>query len=512
MAKSILSEAASVRTPPPLIAALFSAIALRGAPRRGDVDTDRRIGLRPDNLGEVAGVASALRRARAGLDEVVLAIVGSLRRRIFGARLGLARALRRRLGAGVSAWRRGARRSGRRPELLVDVVGGKLALDVRETGSQRLQNALQIGKTRLRALVRARVFSFQFGQMRVERGVDRGRGLERGRAFRLVGLPQLFDELPHDWARFFGPRGLRRQRVDPTADRVDLPGDGSQVDLGGVPIVKPARDLVGDLFKNLALDRLGGARLQLGLERAQQGFDRIEVDRRRDRVESRAELVENRVQLPRADLRVSEVVKLVADFGEYRLQRLGVGVGAAGGGKLGVEIVQEPFDWAGVDGRRRKRLKRLADAIDASRQVVERARIERCGSGRPSDFLIEPRRDLLQTLFDRDKRRRRSGALDLSAGFREKRGHLCGLGMGSGARAEPFDAISEFPDLALQPFKRRCAQRCRSEEIAHFFRLPPDAFKRFGLYRRRREAVDLVPDRPNLAFEPGGRRLRVMRP
>ena len=130
---------------------------------------------------------------------------------------------------------------------------------------------------------------------------------------------------------------------------------------------------------------------------------------------------------------------------------------------------------------------------------------------RASEFLIEPRCDLLQTPLDRDERRRGRGAFDLPTGFREKRGHLGGLELGSGARAEPLDAVSQFADLALQPFERGRAQRSRSEEIAHFFRLPPDAFKRLRLYRRRREAIDLAADRANLAFEPGGRRLRVMR-
>ena len=221
--------------------------------------------------------------------------------------------------------------------------------------------------------------------------------------------------------------------------------------------------------------------------------------------------MENRVQLARADLRVSEAVELVADFDKYRLEGLGVGVGAAGGGELGVEIAQEPFDGAGVDRCGRERLKRLADAIDAARQVVERARIDRRGSVRASDFLIEPRRDLLETPLDRDERRRGRRAFDLSTGFREKRGHLGGLEVRSGTCAEPLDAVSQFADLALQPLKRRRAQRSRGEEIAHFFRLPPDEFKRFRLYRRRREAVDLAADRPNLAFEPGNRRLRVMR-
>ena len=221
--------------------------------------------------------------------------------------------------------------------------------------------------------------------------------------------------------------------------------------------------------------------------------------------------MENRVQPPRADLRIGEAIELVADFDKYRLEGLGVGVGTAGGGELGVEIAQKPFDGAGVDRCGRKRLERLADAINASRQVVERARIERCGSVRASEFLIEPRRDLLQTPLDRDERRGGRGAFDLPTGFREQRGHLGGLEVGSGTRAKPLDAVGQFADLALQPFERRRAQRGRREEIAHFLRLPANGFKRLGLDRRRRKAVDLAADRANLAFEPRGRRLRVMR-
>ncbi len=221
--------------------------------------------------------------------------------------------------------------------------------------------------------------------------------------------------------------------------------------------------------------------------------------------------MENRIQLPRADCRVSEAVELMTDFGEYRLEGLGIRVGAAGGGELGVEIAQELFDGAGVDRRGRQLLKRLANAINTSRQIIERAWIDCRGSVRASDFLIEPRRDLFQTPLDRGERRWGRRAFDLPTSFLKKRGHLCGLEVGSGTCAELLDAVSQFADLALQPLKRRRAQRSRSEEVAHFFRLPPDQFKGFRLDSRRREVVDLGADRADLALEASNRRLRVMR-
>ena len=83
--------------------------------------------------------------------------------------------------------------------------------------------------------------------------------------------------------------------------------------------------------------------------------------------------------------------------------------------------------------------------------------------------------------------------------------------MRSWTRAEPLDPVSQFADLSLQPLKRRRAQRGGGEEIAHFLRLPADAFKRLRIYRRGRESVDLAADRADLAFEPGDCRLRIMR-
>ena len=83
--------------------------------------------------------------------------------------------------------------------------------------------------------------------------------------------------------------------------------------------------------------------------------------------------------------------------------------------------------------------------------------------------------------------------------------------MRGGARAKPLDAVRQFADLPLQPFKRRRAQRGRSQEIAHFFRLPADALERLRLYRGRRKAIDLAADRADLALEPSSHGLRVMR-
>ena len=143
--------------------------------------------------------------------------------------------------------------------------------------------------------------------------------------------------------------------------------------------MKSPNDLVGDLLNDLAIDGRSRACLQLGLKRAQQGLDRIEINRWRDRLKPRAKLAEQRVQLPHPNIRVSEAVELAADFGEYRLESLSIRVSAGGGSELGVEIAQEAFDGADVDRCGRKRLKRLAHAINTARQVVEAARIDRRG-------------------------------------------------------------------------------------------------------------------------------------
>jgi len=105
-------------------------------------------------------------------------------------------------------------------------------------------------------------------KMRVERGIDGGRTLRCERAARLFGLAQLFKKLLNGRLRFVGSTALYGQRIDAIIDRVDLLGDGLQVDLAGAHIVKSANDLVGDLFNDLTVDGRSCACLQLGLERA----------------------------------------------------------------------------------------------------------------------------------------------------------------------------------------------------------------------------------------------------
>ena len=295
------------------------------------------------------------------------------------------------------------------------------------------------------------------------------------RAIRPVGLAQPFEQLPHD--RLLDRRPVRPlpparrcgRRSCRSAGR-RLPGrlgGRSHREVGGRPRRRPVQ--------RPGVRWAHRPRLQFRLERTQQGFDRIEVNG--DATASSRAPNSWRIgsSCARAGLRVDEAVELVADFDKYRLEGLSIGVGAAGGGELGVEIAQKPFDRAGVDrcGRSASR--------DCRTPSIRRAKSSNgpgsiaAGGVRASNFLIEPRRDLLQAPLDRGERRRGGGAFDLSTGFREKRGHLGGLEVGSGTYAEPLDAVSQFADLALQPLKRRRAQRGRSEEIAHFFRLPPDA-------------------------------------
>ena len=120
--------------------------------------------------------------------------------------------------------------------------------------------------------------------MRAKRGVDSGRTLRCERATRLFGLAQLFKKLMKDRLRIVGSTARRGERIEAIINRVDLLGDGFQVDLTGAHIVKSANDFVGDLLNDLTIDGRSRACLQLGLKRAQQGLDRIEINRRGDRV------------------------------------------------------------------------------------------------------------------------------------------------------------------------------------------------------------------------------------
>ena len=467
------------------------------------MDADRGIGLGPDHQRQFARFSRALRRARAGLDQEVLAAL-RLRRLVVGGPggLGLGRALRRDLGPErVDArQRRAGGRSGvcrarRRPQLVVDVAR-ELALDAREARDQGLQNALQLRETRLGAPVGARLLGSELGQMGAERGMERGQRLRRVRARRRLSLTQPLEQLPHHRLRIVGPDGLRRQRVDAIVDSGDLPGKSLRIVVSGVEILKTTSDLVGDAHGDLPIHERRTARLELGLERMQQGLDRIEIDRGGDRIEPRAEVAENRLKPARADLGVGEAIELAAEFaqnrlepahagvgvgepieldadlGRHRLEGARVGVRGAGGFEFGVEITHELFDRAGVDRSRRARFERLTHVVDASRQVVERARIDRGRSARASDFLIEPRRDLFQTPLDRRQRLGRRGAFDLPPRFGQKRGHLGRLEMGRGACAELARRGRRVRRSAAPSARAaRCAKRRKRGGCA----LPPSA-------------------------------------
>ncbi len=318
----------------------------------------------------------------------------------------------------------------------------------------------------MRAAVRARLIGSELGQMGAERGMDRGRGLERRSALGLLGLAQPFEQFPQDRS-WIARRSARRERVDAVVDRVDPMGDRFQAGFRGAGAAEAARDRIGDLFDHFPVDGRIDARLEFRFERAHQRLDRTEIDRRGTRFDSRAEFIEKGLELACA------------------------------------RFAQEPFDRANVDSCGRKRLQGQPDAVDAAREVLE--------PRRASDFLIEPRCDLFQATLDRGERRGRRGPFDLPARLLKQRRHLGGFEVGNGTCAKPLDAIGQVPDLPLQPFERRRAQRGRGEEIARLLGLPPDALEALGIDRRRRKAVDLAADRANLAFEPGGRRLRVMR-
>src|SRR5277367_5183340 len=101
--------------------------------------------------------------------------------------------------------------------------------------------------------------------MRAERGVHGGRTLRCERATRPFGLAQLFKKLLNGWLRIVGSTALRSQRIDAIIDRIDLLGDGLQVDLAGAHIVKSANNLVGDLLNDFTVGGCSRACLKLGL-------------------------------------------------------------------------------------------------------------------------------------------------------------------------------------------------------------------------------------------------------
>src|SRR5208282_4757236 len=137
-------------------------------------------------------------------------------------------------------------------------------------------------------------------------------------------------------------------------------------------VAETTGDLVGDVFGDLPIHGRC-ARLELGLKRVQRSLNRTQILNGGDRVEPRAQLAEKRLKPARADLGVRKPIELVADLSEHRLRGAGIGVGESGRVAFGVEIAQELFDRARIDWRRRTRLKGLTHALDAARQLVERA-------------------------------------------------------------------------------------------------------------------------------------------
>ena len=120
---------------------------------------------------------------------------------------------------------------------------------------------------------------------------------------------------------------------------------------------------------------MGAARvpLELGLKRVKQSLNRTQIDGGGDGVEPRAQLAENRLERARAGLGARQPIELVADLRKHRLEVARIGGLMAGGVEFGVNIAQELFDRARVDLRRRARLEGLTHAVDAARQLVERA-------------------------------------------------------------------------------------------------------------------------------------------
>ena len=176
-------------------AAAFRQRRLRGAACGGDMDADRGIGLGPDHLRQFARFSRTLRRARAGLDQEVLAARRLRRPVVDGRGLRLYGAWRRDLGPKRldarqrSADTQSARRGRRWPQLLVDVAR-ELALNTREARNQGLENTLQLREPRLGSSIGARLLGSELGEMGPQRGVKRSQCLRRVRGRSRLSLTQ----------------------------------------------------------------------------------------------------------------------------------------------------------------------------------------------------------------------------------------------------------------------------------------------------------------------------------
>ena len=214
--------------------------------------------------------------------------------------------------------------------------------------------------------------------------------------------------------------------------------------------------MIGDLF-NRPEDR--GAHSpapRVGLERAQHGFDRIEVNRRPDRVQSRAELVENWIEFARADARSARrsILRLIStniDWKAWASESLRPAARAWRQYRVAA------FRWG-----------RCRSLRGAPRGTVGRLRCPGPGPRGPgsiatgafgraiswsSRVAVCSRRRSIET---RPREGRSVRSVDR---LPRAESHLGGLGVGSGACAEPLDAVTQSADLALQPLERRCSQR-----------------------------------------------------
>ena len=369
-------------------AVAFRQRRLRGASRRGDMDADGGIGLGPDHLRQFARFSRPLRRARARLDQEVLA-GRRLKRMVVGGPgdPDLARALGDLRSERLDArQRRADGRSGtyrvrRRPQLVVDVAR-KIALDAREACDQGLQNALQLRKARLSAPVGARLLCSQLGQMGAERGMECGQRFRRVRARRRLSVMQPLEQLPHPWFRIVGVDGLRRQRVDAIVDSGDLPGKSLGIGVSGVEILKTTGDLVGDAVGDLPIQERRSARLKLGLEPTQQGLDRVEIDRGGDRIEPGAEVAEDGLEPACADLGVGEAIEFAAEFVENRLEPAHAGVGVGEPIELDVDLGRHRLEGARVPVRPAGTLK---SGVEIAHELFDRASVDRGGARASTD-------------------------------------------------------------------------------------------------------------------------------
>ena len=145
----------------------------------------------------------------------------------------------------------------------------------------------------------------------------------------------------------------------------------------------------------------------------------------------------------------------------------------------------------------------LAHAVDASRQIFERARIERRRGRRrrAPQRLIHSGGDLFQPPFDRGQSGGRRRALDLRARFGERGGDFGRFVLRRRARRQTVDPIGEFADLLFKTIQRHRPLRQRAEKTSRLLGLLANAFECPGIDARAGNAVDFRADGADLALQ-----------